>query len=155
MSSTPARKPVGYIIAAIAIIVAFVGIAAGKYLVSERYIDPYDDDVELTTLRWPNSEIAQLLPKPDSTRGYTYWESSRGFDIDVGDYTIEKFNEYVNECMMRGFTVDYHANPHSFSAYNIDGYDLYLYFYEDDGIMNVDISAPPEETSENESAIET
>ena len=97
MSSTPARKPVGYIIAAIAIIIAFAGIAAGKYLVSERYIDPYDDDVELTTLRWPNSEIAQLLPKPDSTRGYTYWESSRGFDIDVGDYTIEKFNEYVNE----------------------------------------------------------
>lgn len=155
MSSSTTRKPIGYIIAAIAIIIAFIGIATAKFLMYEDFIDPYgDDDVELTTLRWPSSDIAQLIPRPDSTRGYTYWESSRGFDIDVGDYTSEKFNDYVNECMMGGFTVDYHANPHSFSAYNIDGYYLYLYFYEDDGIMSVDISAPPEQESENDSTID-
>ena len=155
MSSAKSKKPVGYIIGAVALIVVFAGFSIAKYLIQENYIDPYDDKVELTTLRWPNSDIGNKLPKPDATRGYTYWESSSGFDIDVGDYTPEKFNDYVDACMDAGFTVDYHANPHSFSAYNDEGFDLYLYYYEDDGIMNVNISAPKEQPEENESPNET
>ena len=151
MSASSYRKPIGYIIAAIALIVVFIGGSVVKYLVQENVIDPYDDKVELSALRWPNSDIANLIPKPDSARGYTYWESSNGFDIDVGDYTAEMFNDYVDACLIAGFTVDYHANPHSFSAYNSDGYDLYLYYYEDDKIMNVNISAPKEETKEIDS----
>ena len=155
MSSASRKKPIGYIIGAIALIIVFIAGSAVRYLVDEHYIDPSGDSVKLTTLRWPQSDIAALLPKPDSSRGYTYWEASYGFDIDVGDYTLEQFNEYVAECMNMGFTVDYHANPHSFSAYNSDGYDLYLYYYEDDGIMNINISAPKEESAENDSTIDT
>ena len=155
MSSASYRKPIGYIIAAIALIIVFIGGSVVKYLVEENIIDPYNEKVKLTTLRWPNSDIAKLLPKPDSTRGYTYWESSDGFDIDVGDYTPEMFNDYIDSCLIAGFTVDYHANPHSFSAYNSDGYDLYLYYYEEDKIMNVNISAPKEEHVENDSTNDT
>ena len=155
MSSASRKKPTKYLVAAILLIIVFIGGSVVKYLIEENYIDPYNEKVELKALRWPSSEIGQMLPKPDSLRGYTYWESSTGFDIDVGDYTPEMFNDYITACMNKGFTVDYHANPHSFSAYNSEGYDLYLYYYEDDKIMNVNITAPIEKPEENDSTLDT
>ncbi|MGB4609231.1 MAG: DUF4839 domain-containing protein [Saccharofermentanales bacterium] len=107
---------------------------------------------EFSDLKWPNSEIAQLLIPPDSTLGEIKWEEEYGFVIYVGETSLKKFNQYVDLCVERGFTVDYQRGDDFYYAYNVDGYKLSLK-YEGNNVMFIRIDAP-KDTNETETTTE-
>lgn len=96
------------------------------------------------TLKWPRSEIAQLLPVPESTTGNVLWEATYGFVAYVGDTDKESYGNYVDQCMDAGFTVDYRKGDSYYYAGNSDGYKLSLK-YEGFNTMFVRIDEPDEE----------
>lgn len=97
--------------------------------------------MKVEQIKWPKSDIASLLPVPESTVGKIEWEADYGFVIYVGDTSKEAFNEYADACAERGFTVDYERGDGYYYADNADGYQLMLR-YDDNNIMFVRIDDP-------------
>lgn len=104
------------------------------------YIDIYPPK-EFKKLRWPKSDIAKLLPVPKAKVGVTEWEGSYGFLIYVGETSIDDFNDYVDACEDKGFTVDYQRGDKFYYADNKEGYQLTLR-YEGFETMFVKIEEP-------------
>ena len=105
--------------------------------------------IPMTNFIWPDSDIAKLLPEPDSDYGKIEWEAEYGFVIYVGNTTRAQYNDYVNEAYSLGFTVDYKKGEDFFYADNEDGYRVSLK-YEGFNIMFIRIDEPKEnEGSDN------
>lgn len=104
--------------------------------------------------RWPDSEIAQLLPTPKSNYGSISWEASYGFVVNVAKTSMADFNEYVDSCKACGFTVDYRAGDDFYYANNESGYKLTLN-YNDGDVMLVRLDEPDDESEDSESANES
>lgn len=95
--------------------------------------------------QWPRSDIAQLIPKPESTAGEVCWDEYDGFNIDVANTTQEQFNDYVNACADNGFTIEYSRGDDYYYAKNENGYDLSLVYHKDKTVMNINLDSPDEE----------
>lgn len=82
--------------------------------------------LEMTEYKWPESKIAKSLPEPKSNYGYisTNWEDT--FTIYVGNTTVEDFNKYVDECLDKGYDVDYSRYDRSFYGENKKGNNLHI-----------------------------
>lgn len=52
------------------------------------------------------------------------------------------FDAYVDECKALGYTVDASSSEGFYSADNAEGYNVYLYYESDDGMMSGTIEAP-------------
>ena len=113
------------------------------------------EDVEPTIIfsefKWPDSEIAKLLPIPKSNIGKVSWEASYGFVIDVGETTREQYDTYVDECRSMGFTVDYRKGDDYFHANNEAGYKISV-TYKDNDTMWIRIDEPKNKPVDNPAA---
>lgn len=103
--------------------------------------------VKFSKIQWPNSALGKLLPVPKSLSGSIEYEKDTDFSVKIGNTPIDAYNEYVAECMEKGFNVDYSKENREFYADNVDGYHVELN-YIGNNIMDIKISAPDEEDAE-------
>ena len=94
--------------------------------------------------KWPTSEIAGLMPVPQSNIGKVEWEADYGFVIYVGNTTVDDFNAYVDACIEKGFDVDYRRGDTYYYADNAEGYHVSVK-YEGFNTMFVRIDKPDDE----------
>lgn len=78
--------------------------------------------MKMTNIKWPSSDIASMIPVPNSLYGKISWQNSDGFAIYIGNMNLESFNEYVELLLASGFTVDYRRGETYFYADNSEGY---------------------------------
>lgn len=107
---------------------------------SSKHTESYSE------FKWPDSEIASLIPTPKSSIGKIEDDSYNYLRVYVSNTTKEQFNDYIDECKKKGFTVDYSKSDDSYSAKNKDGYDLDIQ-YEDNNVMEIVLDDPDEESS--------
>ncbi len=93
------------------------------YYNSQMYIT-VTDDLEMRTIAWPSSKVADLLPAPDSDYGNIYSSSDTCLIIYVGNMTIDDYAEYVNKCIKKGFDQDMSQTDEHYHADNKDGYHV-------------------------------
>ncbi len=93
------------------------------YYSSEMHIT-VSDDLEMRMVVWPNSEVADLLPKPKSDYGNISSSSDTCLIIYIGNMTMDEYTEYVNECMKKGFTKDMSQTDDHYHADNAEGYHV-------------------------------
>ena len=93
------------------------------YYSSEMHIT-VSDDLEMRTIVWPSSEVADLLPKPKSDYGNISSSSDTCLIIYIGNMTMDDYAEYVNECIQKGFTKDMSQTDDHYHADNADGYHV-------------------------------
>lgn len=113
---------------------------------SQKSVDPgliEDEPIIMEKLSWPKSEIATLIPVPNSTVGKIDWEDSYGFVIDVGETSVDEYNSYVEDCWEAGFNIDYRKGEDFFWADNTNGYSVSVR-YEGDNVMWIRLDAPSE-----------
>lgn len=108
-----------------------------------------DAPIDMKELKWPNSDTAQLLPIPKSSIGYINWENSNGFFIYVGNTSKDDFDNYVDACKNKGFTVDYSSGDNYYYSDNANGYHLDLR-YEGNNTMSIGINAPDKTETETD-----
>ncbi len=96
-------------------------------------------------VRWPNTELVNRLPVPESLSGKVLWESSEDFSVELINISQEQYEEYVNACMDKGFTVDYYRDEEDFWALDAEGYDLSVDYDADMLVMGISIDIPDEE----------
>lgn len=97
--------------------------------------------------QWPQTQLANAIPKPDTKIVEIEISDEKSLMLDARGMSLEQFNDYVNECMEMGYTVEAMSHEGFFSADNSDGYNIYLYYDEDDRTMSASVSAPEENVS--------
>lgn len=105
--------------------------------------------MELSAIVWPSSEAGKQLPAPKSTIGQFSYEYDDNFFVYVGDTSREDYTEYVNACSEHGFNVDYSKGDGYYYADNSEGWHISL-CYEGNSVMSININAPDEKSSTNE-----
>lgn len=93
---------------------------------------------EMGTLNWPKSEIASLLPIPKSSVGKVSSDSSDGCFIYVGKMSADDFNNYVDECVEKGFVVDYERGDKFYYADDKNGNHISL-IYQGNNVITIEI----------------
>ncbi len=85
-----------------------------------------DAPEEMDEFEWPTNGLGAMLSATKSTWGDISCDNSETFIVHVGNMTIDDYNDYVNSCVDKGFTVDHSKDDEYYSAKNADGYQLSL-----------------------------
>ena len=75
-----------------------------------------DDKMDMGKIVWPDTKVADLLPKPKSDYGQISSASDSCVILYIGNMTIEDYKDYVNECMEKGFNKDVSQTSDHFHA---------------------------------------
>lgn len=105
--------------------------------------------VDISEFEWNNMALAEIIPEPESNLGSHLMNSEDYLSVDVHEVSKEAYKEYVNSCREKGFTVDMSETDGYYSASNADGYELMLYYFDDEQYMSIDLNAPSEDAEEN------
>jgi len=99
---------------------------------------------KIEKLKWDEYKLSSVLPEPPSTLGEVNFNTDSSFWVDVLKISQKKYDEYINSCKEHGFNIDSDTSNMSFSAYNEDGYELRLIYYESDKELSIHLEAPME-----------
>lgn len=105
-----------------------------------------DVGMQLGELSWSSSEMAQLLPVPDSKVGEIQKDDETGYAVYVGNMSKEIYANYVIACEEKGFTVDANKQEKHFTAKNAESYKLSME-YKGNSIVYISIEEPEFSTS--------
>lgn len=95
-----------------------------------------------TEYKWPDSELANMIPKPASKYGKVGEDSARSFCTYIYDISDSQFEDYIEECKNRGFTVDYRRLSSDYSAGNENGYSLSLSYDAKKEELSISLHSP-------------
>ncbi len=79
---------------------------------------------EMSTITWPTSGPGSLLPAPPSTQGSIVNDTSKLYQVNVGDMDKNALSAYAAQCKEAGFNVDYRSGDTYYEASNADGAKL-------------------------------
>jgi hypothetical protein len=97
----------------------------------------------LTTITWPTSGPAALIPNPGKTTGKIQYDTSDEFYALVGEMPKDEFGTYVNDCMTAGFAVDYSRSDTMFMADDATGNSLTVE-YKGNGVVSIHVKLTDE-----------
>lgn len=96
-----------------------------------------DAPIEMKEISWPSEGVGGTLPVPNSTYGNITSEYSDSFHAYIGNTSYDEYKAYVDECLAKGYKVDYSKSDYYFSAENKKDCDLTVKYY---GNNIIDIS---------------
>ncbi len=104
-----------------------------------------EEETVVTSIEWPTTGLAVMLPKPSTEYGEVFSNSEDSFIAELTQTTSEDYFEYVDACKEYGYTVEADESQASYpyyNAYNEDGYFLSLSYYEDDETYDIALDGP-------------
>lgn len=99
---------------------------------------------EYKKFKWSDVVLGDMIPEPESHFGEIIHNTDEYLMIDVFKIKAKQYSEYVNACTKKGFTVEAEKTEYSYNAFNKDGYELDLYYDEDETEMSITLDAPEE-----------
>lgn len=112
----------------------------------EKTINPnaFEEQSIVTTappklLKWSESDLAKLLPKPEYKYGEIKTDNNKEFFADIQQVSIEDYSKYEKLCIEKGFSVEAKKEENSYSAKNKNGDSLSISF--DDDIISITLKA--------------
>ena len=99
-----------------------------------------EKEESMSEISWPKSDIASIVPVPNSTIGRIEWETYYGFVIYIGNTSLEQYKDYVDLCWESGFNIEYSRGDDYFWADNEDGHCLTVR-HQEGNIMFIRIDA--------------
>lgn len=97
-----------------------------------------ESTMELGTLKWSESELAQLVPIPQSTVGTIEKDDTESYVVYVGKTTKEDYKNYIDSCKEKGFDVNSNETEKYYSAKNDDSYKISIE-YVGNNIMKINV----------------
>lgn len=108
---------------------------------SKKY--SYEEKTDVA-YQWTKTELGNKVPKPDVKVLEAGRDDEMIFMFDAYGISLDQFNSYVDECKNLGYTVDESSFEGFYSADNEEGYNVYLYYDEDDESMSGTVKSPEE-----------
>lgn len=97
--------------------------------------------IKLTEIKWSNSEISELIPVPQFTKGKIEKDDATEYTLYLSEISYAEYEEYINECMNSGFNADISSDTGLFCAKNSDDYTLTVN-YEGNNIIYISLKEP-------------
>lgn len=94
------------------------------------------------TIKWNNIVMGEILPEPENKKGKILTNSDERLSIDIYKVSEENYNEYVEQCKEKGFTIDSKTGTDSYEAYNESGYKLRIYYSEYSKKYSISLDVP-------------
>ncbi|MGN1114444.1 MAG: DUF6591 domain-containing protein [Oscillospiraceae bacterium] len=91
-------------------------------------------------IEWSQLILSDVLPEPDSNKGEINQNSEENLQVELYKTSEDEYNEYITKCKKKGFTIDAEAANTSYTAYNKDGYNLDLAWYDDK--LTIELKSP-------------
>lgn len=88
--------------------------------------DASDEEVA-NVIEWPKMELGYLITEPPTNEGDVMENSDEELWINyVDEIADNEYNDYLDACIEKGFTIDPKKDSSQYKAYNTDGYCLEL-----------------------------
>lgn len=91
-------------------------------------------------IAWDTVVLRNNLPNPPTKAGTLYINTDEQLWLYLNEVTEDKYYNYLDECISKGFTIDQEKIMDSFNAYNSEGYFLNLSYYDNE--IRLDLKAP-------------
>lgn len=99
-----------------------------------------DDAMTFSTIEWPDTDIAKLLPVPKTLNGNINWSKDYGFVIYISGVSKEDYTDYNSQCMNAGFNIEQRDGDGFYWADNAQGYHVHTTL--DGDVMFIRIDEP-------------
>lgn len=90
--------------------------------------------------KWNEVLLNSTLPEPSSQYGDLYINRADDLSLRVEKVSFSEYQSYLNECIDKGFTYVVKSSASSYKAFNSDGYELKLDYYEYDKVMSISLT---------------
>ena len=94
---------------------------------------------DFAKFNWNEAVLADVVPKPSSSYGEITYNSENNLSVVVKKVSPKEFLAYIEDCKNKGFTIDAEKSESGFRAFNKEGYELTITYYEDSKTMDIDI----------------
>ena len=109
------------------------------------YFNLYNsDNSKVVPFKWDEIVLSEVLPAPASTVGEIHSNSQTNLILHLSKITEAEFNEYIDACKKKGFTIEAELSGITFVAYNQNGYKLRLSYHKSSSELSINIDAPME-----------
>lgn len=95
-------------------------------------------------INWNEVVLGEMLPEPDSKKGYIWENSTKNLHIDIYNTSTSEYYEYISECSEETFLIEPKTEEFSYCAYNSEGYQLTITYSEYSEEMSIEIDEPIE-----------
>lgn len=85
---------------------------------------------EKTNIPWDQIILLDKIPKTKSDIGKIIYNSDEKLELKVNDIAIKDFYNYIEDCKIKGYTIDIEKEEYSFKAYSADEFVLNLNYYQ-------------------------
>lgn len=100
---------------------------------------------------WPVNQFTEILPEPIIKTGKIAAEYEQQFQFELYNVSQVEFEDYVKDCRNVGFTFEITKTDSVFYADNAEGYNLNIFYYDDDEEMHVSIDCYGVNSEDNSS----
>ncbi len=96
-------------------------------------------------IKWDDIILSEQLPEPPKKNGKINDNTAEALSVEIYKISDKQFNNYVEACKAKGFTVDSESDySSSYDAYNAAGYKLSLGYYGSRDQMEIELEKPIE-----------
>lgn len=96
-------------------------------------------------IKWDDIILSEQLPEPPKKNGKINDNTAEALSVEIYKISDKQFNNYVEACKAKGFTVDSESDySSSYDAYNAAGYKLSLGYYGSRDQMKIELEKPIE-----------
>ena len=95
-----------------------------------------------SSIDWPTSGLATKIPKPEKGNGEIVYNDEDMFNANITDISKEDYSNYVDLLKKDGYDKDFDDKGFMLTTYNDEGYEIMLFFNEDDGEYSINANAP-------------
>lgn len=96
-------------------------------------------------IKWDDILLSEQLPEPPKKNGKINDNTAEALSVEIYKISDKQFNNYVEACKAKGFTVDSESDySSSYDAYNAAGYKLSLGYYGSRDQMEIELEKPIE-----------
>lgn len=124
-------KKIIWILCAVLVLTVFTGCSGSK-----------------ETMFWDETILGDKIPALSNCEGEICYDDEDNLVVRITNTTRDVFEEYLKACKGDGYTIKQDRGRASFSAYNEEGYEITLLFYEEEARLSISLDAPME-MSEN------
>ena len=93
-------------------------------------------------LNWNEFVMGNIVPTPDTLEGRVVVDSDKELHVYLAEATKSTLSSYTQKCKDAGFTIDSVQSTNSFEAYNAEGYQVKLFFHENDAELSITLYDP-------------
>lgn len=98
-------------------------------------------------IKWSDIILSAQLPEPPKNKGEIHENTAEGLWVNINKISDKQYNDYIEACKAKGFTVDSESDSMSYGAYNAEGYKLSLSHYGSEAEMKIELEKPLELSS--------